>query len=117
MTDYQAPIQQGESNVMAIVSLIAGIIGIISLLVSFCLPCTVLIGLIAGAAGAIMGFISKKQIEESGGAQTGRGLAVAGIITGLVGGVGSLIAIILTLVITGLVAGTGLLFPILEGGF
>jgi hypothetical protein len=116
MSQYQEPVPQAQSNTMAIISMIAGIVGVLSLLLSFCVPCTLLIAILAGAAGAIMGFVGKKQIEESGGAQTGRGLAIAGIITGLISGVGGLISLILTFIISGLIVGTGLLFPILEGG-
>ncbi len=117
MSNYQAPVPQAQSNSMAIISLIAGIVGVLSLLLSFCVPCTLFLAIIAGAAGAIMGFVGKKQIEESGGAQTGRGLAIAGIITGLISGVGALVSIVLTFIISGLMIGTGLLIPLLEGGF
>ena len=114
MTTVENPIPQGETNTMAIVSLIAGIVAVISLIGSFCLPCTIIIGVIAGAIGAITGFISKKQITESAGGQTGNGLAVGGIITSLIGGVGSILSFILTLAITGLIFGSRLLFPLLE---
>ncbi|MEA2349054.1 MAG: hypothetical protein QOG62_2841 [Thermoleophilaceae bacterium] len=64
---------QPKNSTLAIVSLVTGIIGI--------LPCCwgfFLFGLV----GLITGFIAKGQIEGSNGAQTGRGMAVAGMILG-----------------------------------
>jgi Domain of unknown function (DUF4190) len=46
-------------------------------------------------AGVVLGIIAKNQIDQSGGAQQGRGMAVAGIIIGAIGiGLGVLVAII-----------------------
>jgi hypothetical protein len=44
----------------------------------------------------IFGYIGKNQIDESGGMQSGRGMAVAGIVLGWVG-VGSLAIVIVAL--------------------
>jgi Domain of unknown function (DUF4190) len=45
--------------------------------------------------GVVLGVIAKNQIDQSGGVQEGRGMAVAGIIIGAVGiGLGVLILII-----------------------
>ena len=59
--------------------------GIASILAACCCP---VLGLMAGVAGLIMGFISRKQIMERGG--QGNGMALTAIITG---GVGVLVAI------------------------
>lgn len=40
---------------------------------------------IGGIAGIVTGFMARKQIRESGGSQSGDGLALAGIIVGFIG--------------------------------
>ncbi|MGH3502222.1 MAG: DUF4190 domain-containing protein, partial [Nocardioidaceae bacterium] len=65
----------GGTDGLAIGAMILGILGIVVCYVNILL----------GAAGIIMGFISKKRIEESGGVKTGSGMALAGIICGFVG--------------------------------
>jgi len=117
MTEYYEQPAQGQTNAMAIISLIAGILGIITFLLALCLPCTLLISLIFGALGALLGFLAKKRIDESQGAETGRGLALGGLIMGLISGVGSLIIIIIYVAIVGLAAASGVLFEFLEGNF
>ena len=64
---------------LAIASLICGIVGI----VCFCL------GVILGPTAAIMGFISRQRIVSSGGTLGGGGLAIAGLILGVVAFFGS----------------------------
>ena len=61
------------------------IVGILSLVCfwPFCL------GLLLGPAGAIMGFISRQRIAASGGQLGGGGMALAGLIIGVVGFVAS----------------------------
>ncbi|MFS0733187.1 DUF4190 domain-containing protein [Microbacterium sp. 1P10UB] len=61
-----------KTNVLAIISLIASIVGFIWI-----------IPFLGGLAGAIMGHISLGQIKKNG--EKGRGLALAGIIVGWVG--------------------------------
>ncbi|MEA3327923.1 MAG: hypothetical protein U9R53_11575 [Chloroflexota bacterium] len=115
MTDLQESVSHGKTNTMAIISLAASILSILSLLLSFCIPCGLrFIGLALGAVGAITGFISKKRIDESAGAQTGHKMALSGMILGLIGFAVSLILIV---VFTLFVAGTGLLFPFYEDIF
>ncbi|MBN1953735.1 MAG: DUF4190 domain-containing protein [Anaerolineae bacterium] len=58
---------------LAIVSLIASILGL------------TLLPTIGSIAGVIMGYMAKKQIEESRGAMGGEGMAKAGIIIGWIG--------------------------------
>ncbi len=60
------------TNTLAIVSLVAGL--------SSC-GC----GCIGGIAAIVTGIIAHSQINASGGAQTGKGLATAGIIIGVLG--------------------------------
>ncbi len=117
MTEYNQSTPQGQTNTMAVISLIAGILGVITLLLALCLPCMLLISFILGALATILGFLAKKHIDESQGVETGRGLALGGLITGLISGVGSLIFILFYVAIVGLAAGTGALIPILEGNY
>jgi hypothetical protein len=57
------------------------VLGILSILCSwpFCL------GILLGPAGAIMGFISRQRVAASGGMLGGGGLALGGLICGVVG--------------------------------
>jgi hypothetical protein len=62
---------------LAIGALISGILAVVCFWI--CL------GLILGPAAAIMGFISRQRIAASGGTVAGGGLALAGMILGIVG--------------------------------
>ncbi len=62
------------TNGLAIASLIASILGLVNFL-----------PIIGSIAGLIMGYMAKKQIEESMGASGGEGIAKWGIILGWVG--------------------------------
>jgi hypothetical protein len=64
-----------KTNGMAIASMVLGICGI---LFCFCYG----FGLLPGAVGAILGHVSMKQIKDRG--EQGRGMALAGVITGWV---------------------------------
>lgn len=65
---------QPSQSVMALISLITGIVGILS--------CCCFI---PSAAAVVLGVLGKKEIAESGGQKTGEGLAKAGLILGIVG--------------------------------
>lgn len=62
--------RQAKTNGMAIASLVLGILWLYW---------------IGSALALIFGYMGRKQIDESGGAEAGRGLAVAGIVLGWVG--------------------------------
>ncbi len=62
-----------ENNTMALVSLIASILGL------------TLLPILGSIVGLITGYMAKKQIEESNGAEGGENLAKWGIILGWVG--------------------------------
>ena len=66
---YAAPRTDG----LAIASLVVGILSL--------LCC----GILLGPAAAIMGFIARNRIMQSGGAVGGGGMAMAGLILGIVG--------------------------------
>jgi hypothetical protein len=73
--DYQpgyAP-RQTQTSTMAIISLIASILGF------------TLLPFLGSIAAVITGSMAKKEIQQSGGALTGEGMASAGLILGWIG--------------------------------
>src|ERR1700681_2197240 len=76
------PVAGPRTDGLAIGALIAGILS----LVCFWPLC---LGIILGPAAAIMGFISRQRIAASGGTVSGGGLALAGLIVGIVGFIAS----------------------------
>ncbi len=74
---YSQPVYQAvpgpKTNGMAIASLVLGIVSWIPFLWIGFVP------------GLILGFVGKSQIDRSGGEQGGSGIAVAGIVLGLIG--------------------------------
>jgi hypothetical protein len=77
---YGPPLQQSG---LAVASMVTGIVGVV---LGFCgfFGFFGFVGLI-GIAGVICGVLAKQDIRRSGGAKTGDGMALAGIITGAVG--------------------------------
>jgi len=75
----------GATNGMAVASLVLGILTIVT--------CG-----IGSILAVIFGYVGKGQIDRSGGTQSGRGLAIAGIVLGWVG-IGIIIVIILLAII------------------
>jgi Domain of unknown function (DUF4190) len=65
--------RSGGTNGFAVASLVLGILQF------FCVP------LIGTVLALVFGFIGRNQIDQSGGAQGGRGMAVAGIVLGFIG--------------------------------
>ena len=80
---FQQPPMNGQSQGLAIASLVCGILS--------CLCC---ISILTGPAGLIMGFIAKKKADENPLHFGGRGLAVAGMITG---GVGTALVVVIVI--------------------
>ena len=74
-----APASQATTNGLAIASLILGLVWFFSL---------------GSILALIFGYVAKSQIDRSGGQQTGRGLAIAGIVLGWIGVAGIIIFII-----------------------
>jgi hypothetical protein len=64
--------------------------GIVSILAACC--CSPL-GIVGGAVAVVLGFVSQNQIKERG--QSNRGMAIAGLATGAVGVVLSIILLII----------------------
>jgi hypothetical protein len=74
---------QARTDGLAIASLIIGIVGVVCFFI--CL------GVVLGPTAAIMGFVSRQRITSSGGMLGGGGLALAGLILGVVGFLASVI--------------------------
>ena len=79
------PGQPAGNNKKAIWALVLGILG--------CVCC----GFFAGVPAIILGKMAQNEIDASGGAQTGRGMATAGFILGIVAVAFGIIGIILNL--------------------
>ena len=117
MTEYQERLPQGQTNTLAIISLIAGIIGMVTLIAALCIPIFLFFSMIVGFVSVLLGAMAKKRIDESRGAQTGRGLAVAGLVTGLISGIISLVLIIIYIAVVGFIFAGSALYPLLEGNY
>lgn len=63
-------VQQQKTNGMAIASMVLGILWLYW---------------VGSVLALVFGYVGKKQIDESGGMQSGRGMAIAGIVLGWVG--------------------------------
>jgi Domain of unknown function (DUF4190) len=84
---YQPP---PPNNGLAVASLIMGIVGLTFL------------PIVASIGAIITGFMAKNQIDESNGTQGGRGMAMAGIVTGFIGVVLWALFIIVFILILGI---------------
>lgn len=62
-----------QQNQKALISMILGIVGLVCC------------GLVAGVGAIILSVMAKKEIEASGGQQTGASMATAGMILGIIG--------------------------------
>lgn len=81
-------------NTMAIVSIVAGGIGLLTF-------CCYGIGIVPSIVGLVTGFMGMKKVQETG--ERGRELAIAGMVTG---GLGTVLAIgYVILIIIGVVSG------------
>jgi hypothetical protein len=80
-------VQGTKTNGFAIAALVLGIVWIYW---------------IGSILALVFGYIAKSQIDKSGGTQTGRGMAIAGIVLGWVG-----IGVLLLLIVVGVGVGFG----------
>lgn len=86
-TPFQPPpAGAGQDQTMAIVSLVLGVLSI------FCC------GFLTGIPAAIIGFMHKNKVDANPNQFGGRGLALAGIITGVIGTILGIIGVILQIV-------------------
>jgi hypothetical protein len=94
------PVTPNKTNKLAIISLVTGILSLLSMVLS-CLGCWGIITFLFGIAGAVTGYLAKKEIDESDGSQSSRKMAIAGMIMGLAGVVLSIIMIVIVVVFYG----------------
>lgn len=87
------PVTAPRTNVLAIVSLVAGIAGL------------VFVPFIGGVVAVITGHISRKEIRATG--EAGDGLAKGGLITGYIGLGLSVLAIIVVVIVFSILAMSG----------
>ncbi len=87
-----------KSNVLSIISLVTGILG----LVSMCLSIIPILGWFCIAAGSLLsiaalvtGFIGMNKIKQTG--EKGRGMAITGIVLGALGVLGICVVVILNI--------------------
>jgi len=93
-----------NTNTLALISLISGILGALTSALSLCLWCLGGFSFILGIAAAVTGYLSKKQIDGADGPQSSRKMATAGMILGLVSIVLSIVFFVLGTVFSGLMA-------------
>ncbi|MCU0240025.1 MAG: DUF4190 domain-containing protein [Pyrinomonadaceae bacterium] len=92
-TPFQPPavVSQGQNQTLAIVSLVLGILSIV------CCQLT-------GPVAIVTGWMAKNKADENPGEFGGRGLALAGFITGIIGSILLVLVIIYYIFVIGLVA-------------
>jgi hypothetical protein len=73
---------QPGTNQKAVWALVTGLLGLLC-----CGP--------VGVAGIVLGNAAKREIDASGGAQTGRGMAQAGVVLGIIAVVWTVVALVL----------------------
>ena len=81
-----------RTNGMAIAAMVVSIVGAVSLMCTFCLMPLAVVALGGGITGTILGFVARRQIRERGDA--GDGMALAGVIVGLITSIIGLLAIV-----------------------
>ncbi len=88
---------QSSTNTKAILSLIAGIIGLLLGMITFCFSgvCSLAFTIPAAIAGLVLGYMAKSEIATSGDAS----LAIVGIVLGWVNAAVSLLMIVLVAMI------------------
>ena len=95
MSDFtpQPPVKTTKTSIMAIISLVTGILGFIQVLPA-----------IGPLAAVITGHIAKNEIKKSNGMVTGNGLATTGLILGyIMVAIGLCVTCILILTFAGLI--------------
>lgn len=88
---YGAP--QKSTNGKAIGALVCGIVALVML--AACFP----LALPLGIAAVVLGVMGRREVEQSAGNQTGTGMGLAGIITGGLGILGAVVAVVLIIIL------------------
>jgi len=82
MSETLLPVK--KTNSWAVVSLVLGIVAFPVTCCGIVFPPAGCIALLPAILAIVLGFVARREIKESGGAQTGDGLALVGIILGVV---------------------------------
>jgi uncharacterized membrane protein len=101
------------------VSLIAGLVGLVFATVFFCLLgiYSAAFAAIGGIIGLVCGFMAKSEIANSHGTIGGAGLATAGVIVGLVNVAIAVLSVLLLILLLFGIIGLGLLSGISGSGY
>jgi hypothetical protein len=79
---YGYPPPPPKANSMAVAAMAVSIASAVAMVCAFCFSLLAVVPLGGGATGAILGFVARRQIRERG--ERGDGMALAGIIVGLI---------------------------------
>jgi hypothetical protein len=113
MTDYNSSSASAQTNPLSIASLVSGLVawvigGLGSCAFLLLFPplaiCTWIVFLVGSIAATVTGHMGRNQIRQSGGMQTGAGMATTGLVLGWVGIVLNVLPVCLAPVIIGLLA-------------
>ncbi|MBD0862270.1 DUF4190 domain-containing protein [Gordonia sp. zg691] len=93
---YGTPAAQ-STNGKAIAAMVCGIVGVISLVACFFF--SFFLSIPIGIAAVVLGFLSRRDIEQSNGTQTGAGMGLTGIITGALSILGGVVWVVLFIIV------------------
>lgn len=79
---------QAPTSTKAIISLVCGIVSVVGLLTCWV---SVFVSLPTGLAAVVLGALARSEITRSAGGRRGEGMALAGLITGVVGIIGAIV--------------------------
>lgn len=95
METPEQPVYSPPTSTTAVISLIAGILGL------------TFIPFLGSILALVLGYMSKKEIEQSAGSLSGTGLATAGIVMGWIGvALGCCLAVFILLIVAGVLGTT-----------
>jgi hypothetical protein len=108
-TPFQPPAVAGQSQTLAIISLICGIIGVLAIVPTLVFILCGILPLAFGLAGVIIGFLARGRAKNFPDQYTGGGLALGGIISGALAVLGTVGWVVLWIVLWGAMIGAGAL--------
>lgn len=95
METPEQPVYSPPTSTTAVISLISGILGL------------TFIPFLGSILALVLGYMSKKEIEQSAGSLSGTGLATAGIVMGWIGvALGCCLAVFILLIVAGVLGTT-----------
>jgi hypothetical protein len=88
-----------KTNSLAVTAMVVSIAGVVSVVCAFCFFLLAILPLGGGVTGTILGFVARRQIRERG--EQGDGMALTGIIVGLVAAALGALTLVVTVVMIG----------------